>query len=35
MERFGEKSITNMLEGIEKSKQMPFEKCCLAWASAM
>ncbi|PJJ84023.1 NAD-dependent DNA ligase LigA [Mucilaginibacter auburnensis] len=26
MERFGEKSITNMLEGIEKSKQMPFEK---------
>jgi DNA ligase (NAD+) len=26
IERFGEKSITNMLEGIEKSKQMPFEK---------
>jgi DNA ligase (NAD+) len=26
MDRFGEKSITNMLEGIEKSKQMPFEK---------
>ncbi|MES2425506.1 MAG: NAD-dependent DNA ligase LigA [Bacteroidota bacterium] len=26
MERFGEKSITNMLEGIEQSKQMPFEK---------
>ncbi len=26
LERFGEKSITNMLEGIEKSKQMPFEK---------
>jgi len=26
MERFGEKSITNMLEGIEKSKEMPFEK---------
>ncbi|MDB5109198.1 MAG: ligA [Mucilaginibacter sp.] len=26
MERFGEKSINNMLEGIEKSKQMPFEK---------
>ncbi len=26
MERFGEKSISNMLEGIEKSKQMPFEK---------
>jgi DNA ligase (NAD+) len=26
MERFGEKSITNMLDGIEKSKQMPFEK---------
>jgi DNA ligase (NAD+) len=26
MERFGEKSITNMLAGIEKSKQMPFEK---------
>ena len=26
MERFGEKSITNMLEGIERSKQMPFEK---------
>jgi DNA ligase (NAD+) len=24
--RFGEKSINNMLEGIEKSKQMPFEK---------
>lgn len=26
MDRFGEKSINNMLEGIEKSKQMPFEK---------
>jgi DNA ligase (NAD+) len=26
MERFGEKSITNMLEGIDRSKQMPFEK---------
>jgi len=26
MERFGEKSITNMLDGIEKSKKMPFEK---------
>lgn len=26
LERFGEKSISNMLEGIEKSKQMPFEK---------
>ncbi|WP_207424916.1 NAD-dependent DNA ligase LigA [Desertivirga brevis] len=26
MERFGQKSITNMLNGIEKSKQMPFEK---------
>lgn len=26
MERFGEKSINNMLEGIEMSKQMPFEK---------
>ena len=26
MERFGEKSINNMLEGIERSKQMPFEK---------
>ncbi|PTQ94084.1 DNA ligase (NAD+) [Mucilaginibacter yixingensis] len=26
MERFGEKSITNMLDGIERSKQMPFEK---------
>ncbi|MCD8740428.1 NAD-dependent DNA ligase LigA [Mucilaginibacter roseus] len=26
MERFGEKSITNMLDGIEKSKQMPFER---------
>lgn len=26
LERFGEKSINNMLEGIEKSKQMPFEK---------
>ena len=26
MERFGEKSINNMLEGIELSKQMPFEK---------
>ena len=26
MERFGEKSINNMLDGIEKSKQMPFEK---------
>jgi len=24
--RFGEKSINNMLEGIEQSKQMPFEK---------
>ncbi len=26
MDRFGEKSINNMLAGIEKSKQMPFEK---------
>ena len=26
LDRFGAKSITNMLEGIEKSKQMPFEK---------
>jgi DNA ligase (NAD+) len=26
MDRFGEKSIRNMLDGIEKSKQMPFEK---------
>lgn len=26
LDRFGERSITNMLEGIEKSKQMPFEK---------
>lgn len=26
MDRFGEKSITNMLEGIERSKQMPFER---------
>jgi DNA ligase (NAD+) len=26
MERFGDKSINNMLDGIEKSKQMPFEK---------
>ncbi len=26
MDRFGEKSITNMLKGIEQSKQMPFEK---------
>ncbi|HEX3386524.1 MAG TPA: helix-hairpin-helix domain-containing protein, partial [Mucilaginibacter sp.] len=26
MERFGEKSINNMLDGIEKSKQMPFER---------
>lgn len=26
MERFGEKSINNMLDGIEKSKQMPFDR---------
>jgi DNA ligase (NAD+) len=26
LERFGEKSIVNMLKGIELSKQMPFEK---------
>ena len=26
IERFGEKSIVNLIEGIEKSKQMPFEK---------
>lgn len=26
LDRFGEKSIHNMLEGIERSKQMPFEK---------
>ncbi|RYE01551.1 MAG: DNA ligase (NAD(+)) LigA, partial [Sphingobacteriaceae bacterium] len=26
LERFGEKSITNMISGIEKSKEMPFEK---------
>jgi DNA ligase (NAD+) len=26
MGRFGEKSINNMLDGVEKSKEMPFEK---------
>ena len=26
MDRFGEKSINNMLDGIEKSKEMPFDK---------
>lgn len=26
LQRFGDKSISNMLEGIERSKQMPFEK---------
>jgi DNA ligase (NAD+) len=26
LDRFGERSINNMLEGIERSKQMPFEK---------
>jgi len=26
LDRFGEKSIRNMIDGIEKSKQMPFEK---------
>ncbi|MEO8794074.1 MAG: NAD-dependent DNA ligase LigA [Daejeonella sp.] len=26
LDRFGERSITNMLDGIERSKQMPFEK---------
>lgn len=26
LERFAEKSVNNLLEGIEKSKQMPFEK---------
>ena len=26
LERFGEKSIVNLIEGVEKSKQMPFEK---------
>lgn len=26
LERFGQKSITNLIDGIEKSKQMPFEK---------
>lgn len=26
IDRFGQKSISNMLEGIKKSKQMPFEK---------
>lgn len=26
LDRFGERSISNMLEGIERSKQMPFEK---------
>ncbi len=26
LERFGEKSIDNLLEGVERSKQMPFEK---------
>ncbi len=26
LDRFGEKSITNLIEGIEKSKEMPFEK---------
>ena len=26
LERFGQKSIINLIEGVEKSKQMPFEK---------
>src|SRR3546814_21160 len=26
MERFGERSVSNLLDGIEKSKQMPFER---------
>jgi DNA ligase (NAD+) len=26
LERFGERSINNMLDGIERSKQMPFER---------
>lgn len=26
MDRFGERSISNMLDGIEKSKEMPFDK---------
>ncbi|MBC7744817.1 MAG: NAD-dependent DNA ligase LigA [Flavobacterium sp.] len=26
LDRFGERSISNMLDGIEKSKQMPFDK---------
>ncbi|MBC7653007.1 MAG: NAD-dependent DNA ligase LigA [Oligoflexus sp.] len=26
LERFGEKSIVNLIEGVEKSKKMPFEK---------
>lgn len=26
LERFGEKSIANMVQGLEKSKEMPFEK---------
>ena len=26
LDRFGERSVNNMLEGIERSKQMPFEK---------
>lgn len=26
LERFGDKSISNLIEGIEKSKEMPFEK---------
>jgi DNA ligase (NAD+) len=26
LERFGEKSIVNLIEGVEKSKHMPFEK---------
>lgn len=26
LERFGEKSVNNLLEGIEKSKEMPFER---------
>ncbi|WP_270087565.1 NAD-dependent DNA ligase LigA [Sphingobacterium sp. SYP-B4668] len=30
MERFGQKSIDNMIKGIEKSKQKPFEKVLFA-----
>lgn len=35
LERMGEKSAENIISGIEQSKNVPFERVLLRWASVL